>query len=395
MTLGASGSGATFDTAGFNVTLAGLLSGPGSLTKVDGGTLTLASSNSFSGKTRVNGGMLALGSPLALQYSTLDTSGSGLVNFGSLTTATLGGLTGSGTLILANASSAAVAISVGNNSASTTCSGALKGSGSLMKVGSGALALTGSSTFTGSTTVSQGKLVVDGWLTNSAVNVNGGTLGGSGNFKSITVGALGTLAPGDSQGVMQLSGNLTLLSGAAMDFALDGVSTDDEVSLPSGTLLLNNQHFSDFTFTPLAGFGIGTYNLIAFESVSGNLASSRGTIDGLPASLAVSNNDLVLTVVPEPPTAALLGAGILGLIGWAWRRRIWRTAILPSGRRPSNWPSEGGHPALPGRPWKIGVARGALPIRRRGPAAGGGRPAATNWGIDVRRIYPRAAPFAG
>jgi len=35
VTLGTSGGGATFDTAGYNLTLSGSLSGPGSLTKVN------------------------------------------------------------------------------------------------------------------------------------------------------------------------------------------------------------------------------------------------------------------------------------------------------------------------------------------------------------------------
>ena len=61
MTLGTSGSGATFDTAGYAVTLSGSLSGPGSLTKVDSGTLTLATPNTYSGNTLVSGGTLALG----------------------------------------------------------------------------------------------------------------------------------------------------------------------------------------------------------------------------------------------------------------------------------------------------------------------------------------------
>ena len=78
--------------------------------------------------------------------------------------------------------------------------------------------ISGSNTYTGQTTVIQGKLVVDGWLTNSAVSVNGGTLGGTGNLTSVTVNPGGTLAPGDPQGVLHLSGSLTLLSGAAMDY---------------------------------------------------------------------------------------------------------------------------------------------------------------------------------
>ena len=49
MTLG--GRGATFDTAGYLVQLFGSLSGPGSLTKVDSGTLILSGPDSYHGGT--------------------------------------------------------------------------------------------------------------------------------------------------------------------------------------------------------------------------------------------------------------------------------------------------------------------------------------------------------
>ena len=55
--------------------------------------------------------------------------------------------------------------------------------------------------------------------------------------------------------------------------------------------LLDNQQFSDFTFTPLAGFGPGTYALIVAGSVSGNLVSNSGTVGGYAATLAVTNNE--------------------------------------------------------------------------------------------------------
>ena len=324
--LGASGSGGgMFDSAGSSLTLSGTLSGPGSLTKVDSGSLTLTAANTYSGKTLVSGGSLVLGNSLALQNSTLDTSGSGVLSFGSLTAATLGGLTGPGTLALANTTSSAVALSVGNNNAGTTYSGTLQGAGSLNKVGSGTLAFSGSNTYSGPTTISQGKLTVDGWLTNSPASVIGGTLGGTGYLGSVTVNPGGTLAPGDPLGVLNLSGNLVLAAGAAMDFDLDGVSTDDEVSMPLGSLTFSGQQFSNFGFTWSAGFGPGTYMLVNAESISGLGSNLSGSIDGLPATLSVSNNDLLLSVVPEPSTAALLGVGLLGLVGWAWRRRLRKT----------------------------------------------------------------------
>ena len=76
---------------------------------------------------------------------------------------------------------------------------------------------------------------------------------------------------------------------------------------------------------PTADFGPGSYNLIAFGSSSGSLgANTSGRIDGYEVTLAVQGNDLVLTV-PEPSMFALPGVGAIGLIGWAWRKRL-RTA---------------------------------------------------------------------
>jgi len=117
---------------------------------------------------------------------------------------------------------------------------------------------------------------------------------------------------------------LNLASGAAMDYDLDGISTDNEVLMPSGQLILSEQQFSNFDFTAQAGFGEGTYMLIDAGSISGSLGNDlSGTVNGLPATLAVQGNDLVLNVVPEPSTLALLGAGILGLLGYG-RLRLTR-----------------------------------------------------------------------
>jgi len=155
------------------------------------------------------GGVLMLGSPLALQRSTLDLSG-GSLSLGTLTASTLGGL-GGGPLGLTNGSQAAVALTVGGNAAAMTYGGTLSGPRSLTKTGSGTFWLTGASNYSGPTTLAAGGLVVDGVLYVSAVTVqSGGTLGGTGSLSSVTVSPSGQIAPGDPLGALSNCTTTTL-----------------------------------------------------------------------------------------------------------------------------------------------------------------------------------------
>jgi autotransporter-associated beta strand protein len=60
MTLTGSGGNASVDTAGYTVTFAGSLSGPGGLTMTNSGMLILTASNTYTGDTTINGGVLAI-----------------------------------------------------------------------------------------------------------------------------------------------------------------------------------------------------------------------------------------------------------------------------------------------------------------------------------------------
>ena len=381
------GSALGIDTTGGSLAYTGNLSGNLGLVKFGANALTLSAASTYNGNTLISGGTLALGSPLVLQNSTLDSSGSGTLSFGSLTAATLGGLTGPGALGLSNSGAIAVTLSVGNNNASTTYSGALSGSGSLTKIGSGTLLLSGNNTYSGGTTVSagtlqlgdgvasngfvqgnilnnggvtianpapqtysgaisgngnltktgngtlalpgsntysgptavnQGALVVDGWLTSSAVTVNsGGTLGGTGTLGGVTVNAGGHLAPGDfNVGTLLLAGNMDF-EGGELDIVATGSSLNS-LSI-AGNLILSD----DPTLNVSGSLVPGTYIIASYD---GTLNGQFATPLDLPAGDTInygtgSDSAITVSVVPEPSTLALLGAGAYGLAAYAWRRR--------------------------------------------------------------------------
>ncbi|MEI9962652.1 MAG: autotransporter-associated beta strand repeat-containing protein [Limisphaerales bacterium] len=60
MTLTGVNGPVTFDTAGWTITLSGILSGPGGLNVTGGGTLKLSGANTYQGDTTVNAGVLQL-----------------------------------------------------------------------------------------------------------------------------------------------------------------------------------------------------------------------------------------------------------------------------------------------------------------------------------------------
>lgn len=173
---------------------AAILTGTAGLTKTGSGTLALTLSNTFSGRTRVDGGRLLVGHATALARSTVDTQtvGTGTVAFGAITSATFGGLTGANGIALVNSASAAVTLSVGGNGESTTFAGRLSGGGAVTKTGSGTLTLSGSSSHTGLTRVTAGRLVAahPGALASSTASVSAGATLAVGAASQIAVRGL-------------------------------------------------------------------------------------------------------------------------------------------------------------------------------------------------------------
>jgi len=156
------GSALGIDTtnAGGSFCYTGNITGAIGLTKLGGGTLILSGTNTYTRNTTISGGTLAVSGGAAIPGSgtvvLADVSGAAL---SLLSDQTIGSLAGGGASG-GNVDLGEFALTVGANNASTTYAGAISGSGSLTKVGSGILTLAGANTYTGGTIIAGSVLAI-------------------------------------------------------------------------------------------------------------------------------------------------------------------------------------------------------------------------------------------
>lgn len=186
-----------------------------SLTKVGTGTLTLSGNANYTGGTTISGGTLSVSSnnhlgaasgALTLDGGALQVTGT---TFNSTSrNITLGSLGGG--------------IDIANAAHNLTIMQGIGGPGGLLKTGAGTLTLAGNSTYAGATTVSAGRLLVNGSIASSSLTTveSGGTLGGNGTVGNTFINAGGTLSAGNSPGTLTVAGDLTLNAGSTSVFEL-------------------------------------------------------------------------------------------------------------------------------------------------------------------------------
>jgi autotransporter-associated beta strand protein len=311
-----------------------VLAGAAGLTKTGAGTAILTATNTYSGGSTIQAGVLTLGNTAALGSASGSlTADGGTLNLAGFSTS-VGTLSGSAGEI----TSAGAATLTAASNATATYGGAFTGAVSFVKNGTGLLTLTGSSSSSGSTTVNTGTLAVNGVLGSGSLSVAAaawlqgtGTIGGAANV-------LGTLSPGNSPGILTLGGAtlgpasnaLIEISGTDRGVTYDGVNITTASSLTYGgtlsfsfgSLIGNGSTLDIFNF---GGLSSGGYSSVvstgSYAGVWENLGSGTFQFDNGSQTLTFSQATGDIIVVPEPATIAFAGAGLALAASWARRRR--------------------------------------------------------------------------
>ncbi len=274
-------------------TFSGDISGTGSVTKQGTGVLILSGTNTYSGGTNINAGVLRIANDNLLG----DIGGGVTFGGGTLhTTATLStgrsiALSGNGTFEV-------------NTSTSLTCSGAISGSGLLTKLGSGNLILTGSNSYTGGNVVSAGVLQGD---TNSILGdiANAGSVvfdqGSSGTFSGDISGTGSVTKQG--AGTLILSGSNSYSAGTTISAgALQGNANSIVGNITNNSSLIFDQGTTGTFSGNISGTGsvtkqgVGTLTFSGSNSYSGGTTISGGALQGNTGTIAgnITNNSSLI-----------------------------------------------------------------------------------------------------
>ncbi|HKU97750.1 MAG TPA: autotransporter domain-containing protein, partial [Vineibacter sp.] len=270
----------------------GAITGSGGLIKTGTRIAALLGTNTYTGATTIADGSLLLGpggSIAASSSVTLSASGAILdIALGTdQTVQNLGGIAGS--IVTLGANTLTIA-----SSKDTLFAGAIGGTGGLIKSGTGTLELTGTSTYSGATTLTAGRLTVNGAIASSIVSVTAGTLAGTGTVGGI-VATGGTVSPGNSIGTLNVAGNISFAPGSTYEVEIEPAGTSDRLHA-TGTATLTGGTVSVIKAT--GSYTAGTrYTIVTADTgVTGTFSGFTQNLPFISLALAYDPTNVYLDV---------------------------------------------------------------------------------------------------
>lgn len=278
----------------------------GAVRKIGTGVLQFSGSNTYTGGTGISAGTLSIGADANLG----DPSG-GISFIGPATLQITSGLSSARNVLLN--STGTIQISSGQTA---IFSGAFTGAAGLTLNGAGTLNLTGgSNVYTGATTVSLGRLSVNGSLTTSGVTVgSGATLGGAGTITApVTINSGGTLSPGNSIGTLNIIGNV--VQGNNSTLASEINPTTSSLVNITGSYAIGSGDTLYVTVDPGVYPATKTYTLVtASTGVSGEFSTVTLSLPTFRATVTYDPDDVILTEIGSIPFSEVVIGGNAGAV---------------------------------------------------------------------------------
>jgi autotransporter-associated beta strand protein len=280
-------SNCTVTISANTLTVGGLISGAGSLTKAGSGVLVLSGANTYAGDTTVSVGTLSLGgnSPLPSGSGKGNVIVNGTLELNGHSTS-INGLSGSG--IVDNTGAANSTLGLGLINATSTFSGAIQNSGSfvinIQKSGLGTLTLAGTNTFSGDVQVSGFGVLSVSSIGHALGNVSSIKLGSGGSDGTLRYTGTGETSDRTISYIANSGGNSVIdQSGTGLlkftaDFSSSGTAVHSVVLQGSGAGEIAGSIPAGTATTSLAKGGAGTWTLSGNNGYAGNTTVSNGTL---------------------------------------------------------------------------------------------------------------------